>query len=72
MKRYLVDNSGYIHMSLFFIWFLVMISAFCCGSELFNEAAWIPAMGVIALLLQVVFGVVEYDWVQEIRDDSGY
>jgi len=72
MKKYLIENAGYVHLTLFILWSFPLFATFCCGTAMFNEAVWIPLMALIALLLQLCFAIVETDWVQDIQKKSGY
>lgn len=72
MKRYLVENAGYIHTILFMTWMLVAMAAFAVGTALFEEVLWMPIIGLSALIIQLAFAIVETDWVNSISEKSGY
>jgi hypothetical protein len=72
MKRYLVENAGFIHMMLFFIWFMPLMATFIVGVGIFKEGTIIPLTALIAILLHICFAVVESDWVEDVSNESGY
>lgn len=72
MKKYLVENAGYVHMVLFIIWLLGAMALFAVGTPLAQEAIWVPIVSLIALVLQLFFAVMESEWTEQVLNESGY
>lgn len=72
MKKYLVENAGYVHTVLFIIWILGAMALFMVGELLVKEATFVPITSLVALVLQLLFAIVESDWIEEILNESGY
>lgn len=72
MKRYLIENAGYVHSVLFIIWILGAIALFAVGTPLAQEAVYVPITTLAALVLQLLFAIVESDWTEQIINESGY
>jgi hypothetical protein len=69
MKKYIVENGGYVHMVLFIIWILTLIVGFCCGSL---TPIWISLTGLIAIVIQLYIAIMEGDWTEQVLNNSGY